>query len=299
VSDDLFPGFTAHWLDTQAGRIFARKAGSGPPLVLLHGFPQTHAIWHRLAPALAETHTVVALDLRGYGWSSAPQGSSDHATYSKRAMGDDVVAVMDAFGHARFALAGHDRGARVGYRLALDHPGRIERLALLDILPTFEVWRQIEAETGVSPHWRFLAEREPVPEAAIGRDPIGYYEGLIRNWSGSGTLEAFDPRALTAYRQSWNEPSRIHASCEDYRAGATLDREADKADRAAGRTILCPVHLVWSRGYLGRNGDPVQVWRDSLAPAIGGTAVSGGHFVAEEAADETLAALKSFLASPA
>jgi haloacetate dehalogenase len=299
VSDDLFPGFASHWIDTQAGRIFARSGGEGPPLVLLHGFPQTHAMWHPLAPALARTHRVVALDLRGYGWSSAPRGDDAHATYAKRAMGADVVAVMEALGHVRFAVAGHDRGARVGYRLALDAPGRVERLALLDIVPTECVWQAMADDPDAHPHWRFLAEPAPGPETEIGRDPIAYYEGLMRAWSGATSLDAFDPRALAAYRQSWNEPSRIHASCEDYRAGANLDREADQADMAAGRRIACPVHLVWSAGYLGRKADPPAIWRRTFAPAISHTGVPGGHFIAEEAPEATLAALEAFLAAPA
>jgi haloacetate dehalogenase len=295
MSDDLFPGFAPHWVDTQAGRIFARSAGSGPPLVLLHGFPQTQAMWHRIAPALAEGHTVVLMDLRGYGWSSAPRGDAAHETYSKRAMGRDVVAVMEALGHVRFALVGHDRGARVGYRLALDEPGRVERLALLDILPTFHVWRDIRAGSGRSPHWVFLSQPAPEPEQEIGRDPIGYYEGLIANWSGPKSLDFLDRRALASYRQSWNEPTRIHASCEDYRAGATLDLEADEADLAAGKTIACPVHLVCAQGYLGADAKPLQVWKGSFAPAATVTEVPGGHFVAEEAPAETLAALQAFL----
>jgi haloacetate dehalogenase len=297
VSDDLFPGFAPHWIDTEGGRIFARSAGSGPPIVLLHGFPQTHAMWHRIAPALAESHTVVLMDLRGYGWSSAPRGDAAHETYSKRAMGRDVVAVMEALGHVRFALAGHDRGARVGYRLALDEPGRIERLALLDILPTFHVWRGIRAGSGHSPHWTFLAKPAPEPETEIVRDPIGYYEGLVIKWSGPKSLDFLDRRALASYRQSWNEPTRIHASCEDYRAGATLDLEADEADLASGKTIACPVHLVYAQGYLGTASRPVEVWRGSFAPSATGTEVPGGHFVAEEAPAETLAALNGFLAA--
>jgi haloacetate dehalogenase len=295
MSDDLFPGFASHWIDTEAGRIFARSGGSGPPLVLLHGFPQTHAMWHRLAPDLARSHSVVAMDLRGYGWSSAPRGEEGHNTYSKRAMGADVVTVMEALGHVRFALAGHDRGARIGYRLALDHPGRLERLALLDIIPTLRVWQNMERNPDAQPHWRFLAEPAPGPETEIGRNPVGYYEGLMRDWSGAKSLDAFDPRALGSYRQSWNEPSRIHAACEDYRAGATLDREADLADLAAGRMIACPVHLIWSAGYLGRGSDPTSAWRETFAPHITGTKVSGGHFVAEEAPAEVLPALQAFL----
>lgn len=300
MSDDLFPGFEAHWIDTEAGRIFARAGGSGPPLVLLHGFPQTHAMWHRIAPALARSHRVVAMDLRGYGWSSAPRGDAGHETYSKRAMGRDVVAVMEALGHVRFALAGHDRGARVAYRLALDQPGRVERLALLDILPTFHVWRLIEAAAMPGAHWEFLARPAPGPETEIGRDPLPYFEGLLARWSGSGDLTPFDPRALASYRASCNEPSRIHAFCEDYRAGASLDRAADEADLAAGKTIGCPVFVLASAFYLTRRQEPgaetaLDVWRRTFAPGATGAEVACGHFVAEEAPGATLEALSGFL----
>jgi haloacetate dehalogenase len=301
MSDELFPGFETHWIDTEAGRIFVRAKGSGPPVLMLHGFPQTHAMWHRIAPALAETHRVVCMDLRGYGWSSAPRGDPRHETYSKRAMGRDAVAVMEALGHVRFALAGHDRGARVGYRLALDHPGRLERLSLLDILPTFHVWRQMRSGAIPEAHWGYLSQPYPKPEEEIGRNPIPYFDGLLAKWSGDGTMRAFDPRALASYRASCNEPSRIHAFCEDYRAGATLDCEADEADMAAGRTIECPVQLLWSDFYLVRGGsagpeEPIDVWRRTFAPQITGTGIVSGHFVAEEAPSATLAALKGFLA---
>jgi haloacetate dehalogenase len=296
LAPDLFLGFESHWIDTEAGRIFARSKGDGPPLVLLHGFPQTHACFHRIAPALAETHTVVCMDLRGYGWSSAPKGEPTHETYSKRAMGGDVVAVMEALGHVRFALAGHDRGARVGYRLALDQPGRIDRLALLDILPTFHVWRQIKAGAFPARHWEFLARPEPEPEREIGKNPLPYFEGLLAQWSRGGTLDAFDPRAIAAYRQSCNEPSRIHAFCEDYRAGATIDIEQDEADLALYRTITCPTLLVWSEFYLTRGTQaPLDVWRETFAPGITGGQVPSGHFVAEEAPDATLGLLRPFL----
>ncbi len=300
MSDDLFPGFEAHWISTEHGRIFARSKGDGPPLVLLHGFPQTHAMWHRLAPALAETHSVVCMDLRGYGWSSAPEGDAAHEIYSKRGMGRDVIRVMETLGHVRFALAGHDRGARVGYRLALDHPGRVERLSMLDILPTFHVWQQMRAGAVPAAHWGFLSEPYPKPEQEIGRDPLPYFEGLMMKWSGDGSLKAFDPRALQSYRASCNEPSRIHAFCEDYRAGATRDVEADEADLAAGKTIQCPVQLIWSDFYLvrGTSGDgepPLDIWRRTFAPEITGTGVTSGHFVAEENPAATLDALQGFL----
>jgi haloacetate dehalogenase len=302
MSNELFDGFTTHWIDTEAGRIFARSKGDGPPVVLLHGFPQTHMMWHRIAPALAEHHQVVCMDLRGYGWSSAPRSDSSHQTYSKRAMGRDVVDVMEALGHVRFAIVGHDRGARVGYRLALDQPGRVERLALLDILPTFHVWSQIRADPTRAPHWRYLAEPYPKPETEIGRDPVAYVEGLLARWTETDSLDAFDIRALASYRASCNEPSRIHAFCEDYRAGATVDMAADEADLAAGRKIGCPTLLLWSEFYLIRGEDPdskmpLDVWRSSFAPQVTGAAVSSGHFVAEENPTETLAALEDFLRS--
>lgn len=298
MSDDLFPGFEAHWIDTEAGRIFARSKGDGPPLVLLHGFPQTHAMWHRLAPTLANTHRVVCMDLRGYGWSSVPRSGEDHEPYSKRAMGRDVVAVMEALGHVRFALAGHDRGARIGYRLALDHPGRLERLSLLDILPTFHVWAQIRSGAIPAAHWGYLSEPAPRPEQEIGRDPLPYFEGLLAKWSGTGTLTPFDPPALASYRAGFNEPTRIHAFCEDYRAGATLDLAADEADLAARKTIPCPVQIVASRFYLtGGAGSepPLEVWRGTFAPQATGVSIASGHFVAEENPEATLAALQTFL----
>lgn len=300
MSDDLFPGFEAHWIDTEIGRIFARSKGSGPPLVLLHGFPETQVMWHRVAPQLAKTHRVVCMDLRGYGWSSAPRGDERHVTYSKRAMGRDVVAVMEALGHVRFAVAGHDRGARVAYRLALDEPGRVERLCLLDILPTFHVWQQMRSGKVPAAHWAYLSQPYPKPEDEIGRDPVPYFEGLMAKWSGTGTLAPFDPRALAAYRQSCNEPTRIHAFCEDYRAGASLDCEADEADLAAGKTIQCPAKLIWSdfylvRGTSGTDEPPLYVWQRTFAPEMTGIGVPSGHFVAEEAPEATLTAMRGFL----
>jgi haloacetate dehalogenase len=301
MSDDLFPGFQSHWIDTEAGRIFARSKGDGPPLVLLHGFPQTHVMWHRLAPALSETHRVVCMDLRGYSWSTAPRGDEAHETYSKRAMGRDVTRVMEELGAVRFAVVGHDRGARVAYRLALDFPGRVERLSLLDILPTFHVWDQMKAGLVPEAHWGFLSQPYPQPEQEIGRDPLPYFEGLLKKWSAGGTLDVFDDRALQSYRDSCNDPTRIHAFCEDYRAGATRDIEADRADLAAGKTIRCPVQLIWSDFYLvsgpaAEAQAPLDVWRASFAPKIVGTGVKSGHFVAEENPEATLAALREFLA---
>ena len=296
---DLFPGFQSHWIDVAMGRIFARSAGSGRPLLLLHGFPQTHVCWHLVAPILAKTHRVILMDMRGYGWSSAPD-SHGGTLYAKRAMAEDVIEVMSKLGHARFAFAGHDRGARIGYRLALDHPGRLERLALLDILPTFRVWEDIEAGRQEARHWGFLAEPEPRPETEIGKDPIAYVDGLLALWSRQKSLAAFDARALAHYHASANEPSRIHAFCEDYRAGATLDVDADKADLAAGRRIDCPVLVLTGRFYLsGGEAAALDAWHKSFAPHAASASAESGHFLGEEAPDATAAAIARFLGGAA
>lgn len=293
---DLFPGFASRTVATEAGRLFARVGGDGPPLLLVHGFPETSAQWHRIAPTLAERFTVVVPDLRGYGWSSAPASRSGEG-YTKRAMGADLVALMADLGFARFCFCGHDRGARVGYRLALDQPGRIERLALLDIVPTVDVWRSRESDPEVSPHWPWLARPAPEPETAIAADPIAYFEGLMAAWSGTKDLSAFAPEALAHYRAGWNEPSRVHAMCEDYRAGAVQDVEADRADAAAGRRVDCPVLLVASRHYLVKPGKtpPLEIWRSGFAPQAQGAETDTGHFMAEEDPAATLAALTAFL----
>ena len=292
---DLFQGFASHWIDTQAGRIFARSLGSGPPLLLLHGFPQTHVMWHRLAARLAEKFSVVAMDLRGYGWSSAPR-SSRGAEYSKRLMGEDAVAVMESLGHTHFSLVGHDRGARVGYRLALDHPGRIDKLAVLDIMPTADMWNGMDAASAMQTyHWLFLAQPEPMPETLIGKAPVEYLEHTLASWTASKDLRSFDARALAHYRASFNDPSRIHAACEDYRAGATIDHACDMADSVAGRTIASPVLALWGdAGIPGQGASPLDLWR-KWAPDVRGQAISGGHFLPEENPEATLPALLAFL----
>jgi haloacetate dehalogenase len=294
-SDDLFPGFSSHWIATPAGKTFARKGGSGAPLILLHGFPQTHVMWHRVAPRLAAHFEVICMDIRGYGWSSAPAAANDHETYSKRAMGEDVLAVLDHFGHVRARVAGHDRGGRVAYRLALDHPGRIERLAVLDIVPTREMWGLIEAPgSTLAPHWRGLARPAPVPEDEIKKRPASLIDDVMAGWTAAKSLEGFDPRAIAAYRTFVQDPSRISAMCEDYRAGATLDRAADDADLAAGRTIGEPVLALWGdKGLPAASPDPLALWRP-YAPRVTGRSIAGGHFLPEESADATTAALLEF-----
>ncbi len=294
---DLFPGFSSHWIDTDIGKIFARSGGSGAPLVLLHGFPESHVMWSQVAPELARKFFVVVMDLRGYGWSSAPS-SEGGALYAKRRMYEDVITVMEALGHVRFHVAGHDRGARVAYRLALDHPGRVDRLALLDILPTAEVWKNIRAGTSPGAHWDFLSRPAPQPESEIVKDPNSYFEPLLAKWSKAQTLRPFDARAVAHYRDAWGDPTRIHAMCEDYRAGATLDVAADEQDAAAHRVISNPTLVLNGDFYLTRGASetPLQVWRRTFAPDAQGGMIDSGHFLAEENAFDTAAALGAFFA---
>jgi haloacetate dehalogenase len=294
---DLFPGFESHWVDTEAGRIFARGGGSGPPLLLLHGYPQSHVMWHRIAPRLAERFRVVAMDLRGYGWSSVPASEPDGATYSKRAMARDAIAVMERLGHARFHLAGHDRGGRVGYRLALDHPGRIDRLAVLDIVPTYEMWAGMDAQKAMATyHWLFLAQPGRLPERLISAAPMAFLDHTLASWTAEKTLEAFDERALAHYRAAFNNPDRIHASCEDYRAGWHADRLADAEDLEAGRRIASPLLAIWgTAGFPAKGRSALDVWRE-WADDASGAAVAGGHFLPEENPEATTEALLAFFA---
>ena len=260
---DLYPGFAERRIETEGAEIFLRTGGSGPPLLLLHGYPQTHVCWHKVAPDLARHCTLVIADLRGYGASSAPPGDAEHTIYSKRAMAEDCLAVMRALGHERFMVAGHDRGARVAYRLALDHPEAVTALVPIDILPTAEVWRRVTAESAIgSYHWSFLAQPKPLPETLIAADPVYYAEHTLKSWTGPRDLSPFSADALAHYRALLEDPARIHAVCEDYRAGATIDRRLDEADLAAGRKIACPTFLIWATDYIGkRNPDPLAIWR--------------------------------------
>ncbi len=299
ATSDLFPGFTSHWVSTDEGKIFARAGGSGPPLLLLHGFPQTHVQWHRIAPELAKHFSLVLPDLPGYGWSVAPEGGPpDHTPYSKSAMARLMVHVMEELGHARFAVLGHDRGARVTYRMGLEHPGRLTRMAVLDIVPTFAMWAMIAASPA-SPrteHWTALARPAPEPEQALSADPIAYQNGKLSLWSKGGDLSAFDPRALAHYHDSFGDPAHRHGMCEDYRAGASVDRQADERDLAAGKTIGCPVHVVWgSSGIPSEGPGPLKVWRESFAPQASGEPVESGHYLPEENPQGTLAAVLPFL----
>jgi haloacetate dehalogenase len=292
---DLYPGFATHWINIADGRIFARTKGHGPPLLLLHGFPQTHVEWHKIAPQLAEQFTVVLMDLRGYGWSSAP-ASDGGALYTKRLMAQDAVKVMEELGHIRFSVIGHDRGARVAYRLALDQPGRIDKLALLDIVPTATIWQGMDARGARKAyHWLFLAQPAPLPETLLGASPIFYLETTLASWTAARNLDAFDPRALAHYRAAFNEPTHIHAFCEDYRAGATLDLAYDEVDQRAGRKIEVPLCVLWGGKSIPAEGlAPLEIWRQ-WARDVRGRAIAGGHFLPEENPQATLDALRDFL----
>jgi haloacetate dehalogenase len=292
---DLYPGFASHWIDTPIGKIFARSGGDGPPLLLLHGYTETNVMWHRVAPALAERFTLVIPDLPGYGWSIVPEADSDHAPYDKRSMAKVMVAVMKALGHVRFRLAGHDRGGRVSYRLALDHPGRIERMATLDIVPTYDMWRGMDQNLAMKVwHWPFLAQPAPLPEMLIEKAPVGYLEWKMASWTKAKDLSAFDPRALDHYRAAFSDPLRIHAHCEDYRAGRYADLDHDEADRAAGKHIVCPFLALWgATGIPSQTSGPLKIWQQ-WAPHVTGKPIDSGHFLTEENPDATAAALLEF-----
>lgn len=294
--DDLFPGFDTHLIDTAGATIHARCGGSGPPLLLLHGYPQTHVMWHEIAPALAERFTVVIADLRGYGLSSCPPADAEHFVYSKRAMANDMVEVMESFGFEDFRVVGHDRGGRVAYRMALDYPDRLNRLAVLDIVPTHAMWHNFTVKLAMKTyHWLFLAQPEPLPEMLISRAPVEFLDYTIASWTKTKDLSAFDARALAHYRTFFSDPARMHATCEDYRAGQTYDLRADEADMEAGKKIKCPLLALWgAAGIPGETDGPLAIWR-KWATLVEGAAVDAGHFVAEENPQATLEALVPFL----
>ncbi len=295
----FFPGFREVRLPGAGAEIHAVVGGEGPPLLLLHGFPQTHVAWRHVAPVLARRFTVVAADLRGYGASGAPPDDAAHETYAKRAMAADMIAAMGALGFARFAVAGHDRGGRVAYRMALDHPGVVDRLAVLEIAPTAHYWRAFATMGVKAYHWAFLAQPAPLPEHLIGGDPGFYLEWTLRSWTRDRSLVPFEDGALDAYRAALTPTDRVAAYCADYRAGAGPDRAHDEADLAAGRTIACPVLLLCgARGFPAASGDPAAHWRE-LAPDLRAVTVDCGHFPAEEDPEATTAALQSFFSEGA
>jgi len=290
---ELLPGFSPQRVAAPGAEIHCEVGGAGPPLLLLHGYPQTHVMWHRIAPALAAEFTVVCPDLRGYGDSAKPDGGERHVNYSKRAMAQDMVDVMRTLGFARFGLAGHDRGGRVAHRLCLDHPHAVERAAVLDISPTRTMYgRTDQAFASAYYHWFFLIQPFDLPERLIGADPVYYLRKKIGGWAGG--LTYFDPRALAEYERCFANPATIHATCEDYRAAAAIDLEHDAADIASGRRVTCPLLALWGeRGVVNRLFTPLADW-GAVATDVRGRTLPTGHFLAEEAPEETLAEFRAF-----
>ncbi len=286
----LFEGFARERVSANGISLHAVRGGAGPPVLLLHGYPQTHAIWHRVAPALTERFTVVCPDLRGYGDSAKPPSDSRHESYSKRVMAEDQLQLMRALGFERFALVGHDRGARVARRLALDHPEAVSRLALLDIVPTATIYATLDRERATTV-WRysFLIQPADLPERLIDADPAFYLRWTIDEWAGAP--DALEPAAVAEYLRCFDRET-IRASCEDYRAGATIDLEHDEAD--AGTTLACPVLVLWSAWGLGSSYDVLGIWRGH-ADDVRGRALDCGHFLAEERPDEVATELRAFL----
>jgi haloacetate dehalogenase len=294
----MFDGFEARAIDVGDTTIFVRFKGTGPPVLLLHGFPETHLMWHRIAPVLANEFTVVCADLRGYGASARPASTEDHAPYAKRAMARDMTLVMESLGRVSFAVVGHDRGARVAYRLALDHPKRIERLAVLDVIPTGDAFDRADARLALAYWpWSLLAQSAPLPERLILGDPAAVVDDALTNW---GTPPgAVPPEVRAAYVEALSDPATVHGICEEYRAAATLDVAHDQEDRKAGREIECPVQVLWAAGgaldtwYAGEGG-PLGIWR-RWGRRVVGRAIGGGHFFPEHNADETASELRAFL----
>ena len=290
----MFEGFERERVETPGAEIALVRGGDGPPVLLLHGYPQTHAMWHLVAPMLAEEFTVVATDLRGYGDSSKPFGDEDHSTYSKRTMAADQASVMVSLGFDSFAVVGHDRGARVGHRMALDYPNRVTKLAVLDIVPTRHVFETVGKDLATAYyHWFFFIQPYDLPETLIGADPSYYLHKKLGGWGTS--LETFAPTALAEYERCF-DAATIHASCEDYRASASIDLVHDGGDVDEGRKVECPLLALWGkRGVMEGIYDVEAVWQE-YADNVRGKPLDTGHFLAEERPEGTAQELKAFLA---
>lgn len=288
ASPGFFPGFSE--LCVEAGGVAFRgvTGGAGPPVLLLHGYPQTHLAWRHVAPRLASSFTVVAPDLPGYG---ASRVESDQPRWTKRRVAAALVDLMARLGHQRFAIVGHDRGARAGYRLALDHPGRVTRLASLTVIPTLDAWDLADARFAYTNfHWFFLAQPFDLPEKLLAVDPRAFIDAALARMAGG--LGEFEPSVLEAYRQAFDDPDVRHAICEDYRAAANEDRACDAADRSAGRTLSCPVLVLWPQERGGPS--PLEIWR-RWAKDVRGAPIGGGHLQPEASPEEVLAQLLPFL----
>jgi haloacetate dehalogenase len=294
----MLEGFTRNEIATSGARIVTVIGGKGPPLLLMHGNPFTHLSWLKIAPALAREFTVVCTDLRGYGDSEKPPGGADHSGYSFRAMAQDQIEVMAALGFLRFMAAGHDRGARVLHRMGLDHPDKVDRAAIIDIIPQHYLYSHINKQWATfSWHWFFNIQPEPLPEKMMGFDPDWFIEKKLAKTKQG--LSFFDKDALAEYKRCFRNPDTIHAICEDYRAGAGIDLEHDEKDFKTGRKIDCPVLLLWgATGGVGRNHNPgpADIWKAYASNIVGAQALPSGHYVMDEAPAETIAALRAFFA---
>ena len=291
------PGFEKSFVEANGIRIAIHAGGSGPCLVLLHGFPQNHMCWSKIAPELSRGYRCIVPDLRGYGESDAPKDIAPYRGYSKRNMAADVAGLLDALGVEKASIVGHDRGARVAYRLALDFPHRVDRIAILEIVPTGELWRRWNAELAYNAyHWTFLAQPAPLPERMISADPVSFIDWTLASWTLSKSLKPFPQAALASYRRQAEDPDRIAAMCCDYRAGAGIDREIDEEDRKAGRKIAAPLHFIWSEsGFPAQAGDPMGIWRPMCERLTGESIPGCGHFVMEENPHELLPKITKFL----
>lgn len=285
--------FETFQVEVSGNTIFGRRYGNGPPILMVHGFPRTSLMWRYLAPQLAQQHTVICTDLRAYGRSGTPVSADDHFPYSKRAMAKELVGAMDALGFPAFTLIGHDRGGRVSYRLALDHPSRVERLAVLDVIPILEAWNRSDARFARTYWpWILLSQQAPLPESYLLGAPTAVFE----NSFGHGS---FGPEILDEYVSNYREPSRVHGICEEYRAAATIDVEHDRADKETGKRIECPMLHLWAEGgpldtLYTKDGGSLGIWRQ-WAPRARGHAMKGGHFFPEENPDDTAALIRQFL----
>ena len=293
-----FEGFLTRSVPTPDANTFVRFGGdpAKPALVLLHGFPQTHAMWHRVAQALRDDFFLLMPDLRGYGDSAKPAGLTDHSNYSKRSMAADLIATADALGVQDFFLCGHDRGGRVAHRLALDHPSRVRKLCVIDIAPTLDMYACTDFEFARAYyHWFHLIQPSPLPETMIGGNALAYLHHKLGGWGTGGTAH-IEPEALAEYVRCFCAPEGIHSACEDYRASATVDLEHDRHSRALSEKIACDMLVLWGeRGVVHRLFDPMALWRAQCAAAVSGQCLPAGHFIPEELPAATAAALRSFM----
>jgi len=314
MSGGWFDGFESAQFDLPDGYLFARYGGAAdkPALLLLHGFPQSHVMWHRVALQLRQDFFLVMPDLRGYGDSQKSPGVQDHGNYSKRAMAQDLAELMTTLGHPQFLLCGHDRGGRVAHRLAVDQPNRVRKLCLIDIAPTLDMygghWAPVPASDAPVQdpyflfaryyyHWFHLIQPAPLPEKMIGADARFYLHTKLGGWGGSGGLSHIEPQALAEYERCFCRAESIHAACEDYRASAGIDLEHDRESRAQGHKICCDTLVLWGqRGLIGRLFDPLALWQAQCAAKVTGEAVPAGHFIPEELPQETAQALRAFFA---